>query len=64
MKQIELKLSNAEFLILAEVIVRATRAMRYDRTDQCYYDNGDFYLKCDKKEITALRAIARKIGVK
>lgn len=63
-KSIELKLSNAEFIILAEIIVKVTRSMRYDKTDQCYYDNGDFLLKCDKKEITALRAIARKIGVK
>jgi len=64
MKQFELKLSNAEFLILADVIVLVSRGYRYDKRTQKYFDSGIFFGDIDRKQMSALRAIARKIGVK
>lgn len=64
MKQLELKLSNAEFLILAEIIVLVSRGYRYDKRKQNYFDSGVFFNDIDKKQMAALRSIARKIGVK
>jgi hypothetical protein len=51
-------------MILGEVIVNVTRSMRKNPDDGQYYDNGDFILRADKKEMAALRSIARKLGVK
>lgn len=64
MKQFELKLSNAEFLILAEVVVLVSRGYRYDKRKQNYFDSGVFFNDLDKKQMSSLRAIARKLGVK
>jgi len=64
MKNVQLSLNTAELMILGEVIVNVTRSMRKNPDDGQYYDNGDFLLRADKKEMAALRSIARKLGVK
>lgn len=64
MKNVQLSLNTAELMILGEVIVRVTRCMRKSPDDGQYYDNGGFLLLADKKEMAALRSIARKLGVK
>jgi hypothetical protein len=64
MKNVQLSLNTAELMILGEVIVNVTRSMRKNPDDGQYYDNGDFILRADKKEMAALRSIARKLGVK
>jgi len=64
MKNVQLSLNTAELMILGEVIVNVTRSMRKNPDDGQYYDNGDFLLRADKKQLAALRSFARKLGVK
>lgn len=64
MKNVQLSLNTAELMILGEVITTVTRGVIKSPDDGQYYNRGDFYLKANKKQITALRSIARKLGVK
>lgn len=63
-KKITLSLTTAELLILSASVVNLTRGVKRNPIDGKYYDIAGYFPEYTKTEISALRSIARKLGVK
>lgn len=64
MKNVQLSLSTAELLKLSALILLVTRNVKYDKGLDVYVSHSLGSFVATKKEMAALRSIARKLGVK
>lgn len=59
--QVNLKLSAIEVNTVFYIVRQCLNAAKYEKSDKCYYDNGDVIFRLDSKEKKALETFLKKI---